>query len=290
MLQGTYDGASADTGGYFSFRTQDTGKQILVISYIGYKTVTIETDLSDVSRPMAIILEEQSGEIKGVIITAGAFETGDLKRPIVLKTMDLIRAVLPGMLWCPTTLPGAQVVGNEGGLYVRGGEGYETRTYIDGMNVANPYLSKMPDLPTRCRFSPILFTGTSFSTGGYSAEYGQALSSVINLNTSGIADKNQGTVSILSVGMNGSCTRAWENGSVAGTLQYYNMGPYYNLFKQQMLEETSCTTGRHPAVPSEIRQIWTAERYLDLRPEQQCVVLQVCGRFCRSVPYSFANW
>jgi len=85
LLQGTYDGASADTGGYFKFRTSESGQQTLVASFIGYKTFTKEIDLADVSQPITLVLEEQSGEIKGVIITAGAFETGELKRPIVLQ-------------------------------------------------------------------------------------------------------------------------------------------------------------------------------------------------------------
>ena len=41
----------------------------------------------------------------------------------------------------------------------------------------------MPDVPGRGRFSPFMFGGTVFSTGGYSAEYGQALSGVINIIT-----------------------------------------------------------------------------------------------------------
>jgi hypothetical protein len=133
-----------------------------------------------------------------------------------------------------TTLPGAQIVGNEGGLYVRGGEGYETKTFIDGMQVASPYMSRLPDLPTRSRFSPVLFTGTTFSTGGYSAEYGQALSSAVNLRTTGLAEKSQGAVSVMSVGVSGSYTHRMENASLAGTLQYINMKPYYSLVKQNI--------------------------------------------------------
>jgi hypothetical protein len=232
-IKDTYDGVSADTGGCFRFRTLEQGGQILVVSYIGYKTVEREIDLSAVVDPIEVVMEEQAGEIKGVIVTAGAFETGELKRPIVLKPMDIATtpSAMGDIYGALTTLPGNQVVGNEGGLYVRGGEGYETKTYIDGMQVAKPYMSKMPDLPTRSRFSPLLFTGTAFSTGGCSAEYGQALSSVVNLNTTGIADKDQGTLSIMSVGLNGSYTRRWQNTSVSGALQYINMNPYYSLAK-----------------------------------------------------------
>jgi hypothetical protein len=235
-VKGTYDGASADTGGYFSFTTSDTGRQILMASYVGYKVRELEIDLSCAMKPLHVALEEQAGEIQSVVITAGAFETGDLKRPVALKPMDIATtpSAVGDIYGTLTTLPGAQIVGNEGGLYVRGGEGYETKTFIDGMLVNSPYMSKMPDLPTRSRFSPILFTGVAFSTGGYTAEYGQALSSAINLSTSGIAEKSQGAVSLMSVGMSGSYTKRWENASLSGTLQYINMKPYYSLFKQNL--------------------------------------------------------
>ncbi len=239
MLKGTYDGCSADPEGLFRFITNETGKQILIVSFIGYKSSEIEINLSDSICLMEVILAEQSGMLQEVTITAGAFDTGDLKRPIVLKPMDIATtpSAMGDLYGAMTTLPGTQVVGNEGGLYVRGGEGYETKTFIDGMQVVNPYMSKMPDLPTRSRFSPILFTGTAFSTGGYSAEYGQALSSAINLKTTGLAEKTQGTFSLMSVGTNGSYSHRWKNSSLAGTLQYLNMKPYYKLFKQNMVWE-----------------------------------------------------
>jgi hypothetical protein len=236
MIKGTYDGASTDAEGNFQFKTTEVGTQVIVVSFIGYSTAEKMIVLSELSTPVEVILEEQIGEIKEVVITAGAFDTGDLKRPIVLKPMDIATtpSAVGDIYGAMTTLPGTQVVGNEGGLYVRGGEGYEAKTFIDGMQVANPYMSKMPDLPTRSRFSPLLFAGTAFSTGGYSAEYGQALSSAINLKTTGLAEKNQGSVSLMSVGMSGSYSRRWNNSSIAGTVQYLNMKPYYSLFKQNM--------------------------------------------------------
>ncbi len=45
-----------------------------------------------------------------------------------------------------------------------------------------------PGLNKWRREDPFLFSGTIFSAGGYSAEYGQALSSVLILNSKGIAD------------------------------------------------------------------------------------------------------
>ncbi len=236
MIRDTYDGTTTDTAGVFEFETAETGRQLLVVSFIGYRTWEQEIELSDTLAPVTVVLEEQPGEIKAVVITAGSFDSGDLSRPVVLKPMDIATtpSAVGDIYGALTTLPGAQIVGNEGGLYVRGGEGYETKTFIDGMQVASPYMSRLPDLPTRSRFSPVLFTGTTFSTGGYSAEYGQALSSAVNLRTTGLAEKSQGAVSVMSVGVSGSYTHRMENASLAGTLQYINMKPYYSLVKQNI--------------------------------------------------------
>lgn len=236
MIRNTYDGTTTDTAGVFEFETAETGRQLLVVSFIGYRTWAQEIELSDTLAPVTVVLEEQPGEVKAVVITAGSFDSGDLSRPVVLKPMDIATtpSAVGDIYGALTTLPGAQIVGNEGGLYVRGGEGYETKTFIDGMQVASPYMSRLPDLPTRSRFSPVLFTGTTFSTGGYSAEYGQALSSAVNLRTTGLAEKSQGAVSVMSVGVSGSYTHRMENASLAGTLQYINMKPYYSLVKQNI--------------------------------------------------------
>jgi hypothetical protein len=52
---------------------------------------------------------------------------------------------------------------------------------VDGILVAQPYGATTNNLPTEDDFL-LLFSGISFSTG-YSAEYGEALSSVLLLNT-----------------------------------------------------------------------------------------------------------
>ena len=98
-----------------------------------------------------------------------------------------------------STLPGTQKIGETEGLFVRGGSASETKTVIDEMVVENPFFSSVPDIPSRGRFSPMLFKGTFFSTGGYSAQYGQALSSVLVLKTQDLAPKTQTAISLMAV-------------------------------------------------------------------------------------------
>ncbi len=132
---------------------------------------------------MDLQLKEELNELKAVTISAGSFAAGDSHRGAVMSSIDIAttagsNADISAAL---KTLPGAQQVGEQEGLFVRGGTGQETKQFIDGSLVNNPYYTSIPDISTRGRFSPFLFKGTVFSTGGYSALYGQALSSVVLL-------------------------------------------------------------------------------------------------------------
>jgi len=107
------------------------------------------------------------------------------------------------------TLPGAQQVESRKACFVRGGAGYEAKQYIDGTLVNTPIFSSVPDIAQRGRFSPFLFKGTVFSTGGYSALYGQALSSDGIARIIDLPEKSQATASISPI-IVGVVTRSWQ--------------------------------------------------------------------------------
>ncbi|MCG8582358.1 MAG: TonB-dependent receptor, partial [Bacteroidales bacterium] len=127
------------------------------------------------------------------------------------------------------TLPGTQPASDDGRLLVRGGEAAETKVHVDGLLAAKPYYSKVPDLPTRGRFAPSLFSGTVFSTGGYSAEYGQALSSILILESNDIAIEEVSGLSLMSVGTEASKTWCAPNRSTSAGVAYTNLAPYYSI-------------------------------------------------------------
>jgi membrane-bound inhibitor of C-type lysozyme len=66
-------------------------------------------------------------------------------------------------------------------------------------------------------FLTLLFNGAVFSTGGYSAEFGQALSSVVALNTTALEPETKSGIALLTVGAQGSHAQRWENTSLAIT-------------------------------------------------------------------------
>ena len=139
-----------------------------------------------------LILKDEISELKAVVINAGTFEASDRKKGTVLNPIDIVttasgNADVVGAL---KSLPGAQQVGESEGLFVRGGTAAETKTFIDGTLVNNFFYSSVPNIAQRGRFSPFIFKGTIFSTGGYSALYGQALSSALILESIDIPEQS----------------------------------------------------------------------------------------------------
>jgi len=234
-LKDTYDGFSTDVNGYYSFTTSETGEGILVVSYIGYKTEEVVVNLNGKEIELNFTLESEAGELDQVVISAGSFEASDEKKSVILRPLDIVttagaEADIYGVL---QTLPGTQTIGETEGLFIRGGSAAESKTIIDGMVVQNPYFSSVPDIPSRGRFSPFIFKGTIFSTGGYSAQYGQALSSALILNSQDLAASTQSSINIMALGLGGSHAQRWENTSLAAEFSYYNLGPYFEVQKQR---------------------------------------------------------
>jgi hypothetical protein len=234
LLQNTYDGTSSDANGDFSFETSASGERVLVVRFVGYKEHTEKLNLQRKILTLEITLHEEINELDAVTITAGAFTASDQARRTIFKAVDIATtagatADIAGAL---NTLPGTQKVGESGRLFVRGGDGSETRTFIDGMVVQDAYGPSAPNTPSRGRFLPFMFKGTSFSTGGYSSEYGQALSSALVLDSKDETEATRTDIGILSVGGDVAHTQAWSGGSVAGKVQYTNIRPYFSLINQ----------------------------------------------------------
>ena len=235
FIEGTYDGASSNETGDFNFTTTATGNQTLVVSFLIYETSKTMIDVADFKNKI-IKLRESVTSLDAVIITAGTLEAGDKARVSVLKPLDIVTTAgsAGNIIAALQTLPGTQTVGEDGRLFVRGGEANETQTFVDGMRVSQPYGASTNNLPTRGRFSPFLFSGISFSTGGYSAEYGEALSSVLLLNTQDEPDQNKTEISLMTVGLGLGNTQKWKKSSLSVNTAYINLAPYQSVIPQNV--------------------------------------------------------
>jgi len=183
---------------------------------------------------LVIVLREEEAMLQHVVISAGNFEASDEKKTTVLKPFELATTptAAPDVFSAIQELPGTSKVGESAGLFVRGGDASETKAVIDGMIVQDPFFSAVPGIAQKGRFSPLLFKGTSFSTGGYSAQYGQALSSVLVLNTQDLAQSSSVNATLSTAGLGANLTHRWDHISLGMNAGYFNMGPSNNFNKQ----------------------------------------------------------
>ena len=230
-LDGTYDGTSTNERGEFSFFTSEKGTQTIAISFISFETYLKTADVS-LLKELKIKLRDDVNALDAVIINAGTFEAGEKAKVTVLKPLDIVTtaSALGDVMGALQTLPGTSTVDEDGRLFVRGGEAEETQIFIDGIRVFTPYAASARNIPTRGRFSPFLFKGISFSTGGYSAEYGQALSSILQLNTIDQPVEEKTDLSFMTVGLGLGNTQIWGNNSFSINTSYVNLEPYQEAF------------------------------------------------------------
>lgn len=230
----TYDGTASGQDGSYQFITKLTGFGELVATAVGFRechqTISLEKDTVVV----LLTMEQDIRRLDDLVISAGMFEASDKKKSVALKPLDIVTtagatADIPGVL---NTLPGTQTVGEKGRLFVRGGESGETRTYIDGILADQAYSLSPDNIPSRMRFSPFLFSGTTFSTGGYSAEYGQALSGTLILNSDDLPLQSQTDLSIMSVGGALAHTWKWEQTALFMESSFTDLKPYFSLVPQ----------------------------------------------------------
>lgn len=231
-IKSSFEGTSSNASGNFSFKTNLSGAQVLITSFLGYHSIEKPIVLINDTIHFSFILSENKAQLDEVVITAGTFEAGDEKKSAVLSTLDMATNSqgFGDIYMALNSLPGTSTVDDEGGLFVRGGERYETKTFIDGLLVESSYTTKMSSVPVRGKFSPMLFRGTVFNTGGYTAEYGQALSSVLILNTIALPKDDETNIALYSSALNFTKIKKWKNSSISSITQYINMEPAYKLF------------------------------------------------------------
>ncbi len=233
-LENTIDGATSDSMGKFSFTTTESGNQTIVASEITHSTggmpIVINGDLIG----LIITLKASAPkDLDMVVITAGSFDATNDKTKTVLKPLDIVTTAGSGadVVKAMQMLPGTQQTGPDNGMFVRGGDANEAAVIVDGMVVQNAFFSGAPGVATRSRFGAFQYKGMAFSSGGYSARYGQALSGILELNTTDMPDKSTINLGANMGGLYASGVKKWEKSSLDLGGGYTNLAPFYGIVK-----------------------------------------------------------
>ncbi|MFI5196605.1 MAG: carboxypeptidase-like regulatory domain-containing protein [Chitinophagales bacterium] len=231
-LDNTIDGGTTDSMGVFRFTTSEKGNQTIVASEVSHRLSGLPIVITgDMSGIVLHLKANAAHDLDAVVITAGSFEASNDKSKTVLRPLDIVTTAGANadVVKAIEMLPGTQQTGTDNGLFVRGGDASEAAILVDEMVVQNAFFSGPPGVATRSRFGAFNYQGVSFSSGGYSARYGQALSSVLELNTTDLPDKSNVNLGINMAGLYASGTKKWKNSSLDVGGSYNNTAPFFSM-------------------------------------------------------------
>lgn len=184
LIVGTLDGDVTGPKGQFTFRTLHVGQQVVRASMVGMEPATMNIKVaSGDSLYVKLVLRESAVSLNEVLVTASAYSTGDEAKAITLRSLDVITT--PGaaadIFRTVQTFPGVVSVDEGSGLFVRGGDVSETVILLDQATLVHPYKYESPTGGFFGVIPAFLVGGTFFSSGGFSAKYGNALSGVLSM-------------------------------------------------------------------------------------------------------------
>jgi hypothetical protein len=234
-IDDVFDGGSSETDGSYQIVSNVRGTYTIAASAIGFETSRQQIEISGGVMIVDFVLLSSVQVLDAVVISAGAFDASDKGKSQMLKPLDIVMnaGAEADIFKALETLPGVSKVGDQTGIFVRGGDAYETKTIIDGTLVQKPFFGDMPNMASRSRFDPFMFKGTTFTTGGYSAEYGGALSSVLLLDTQDIPEKTTNSLGVNMAGVNLSHRHVWnKKTAVIGEVVYNNLKLLLNAVPQ----------------------------------------------------------
>jgi hypothetical protein len=185
FLLETLDGALVDTAGRFTFSTAARGPVTLVVLATGYLEKRTPISLP-IEAALDIALDRAPIALAPLRVEAGRFVAGDAP-DVALTSLQVVTT--PGaaadIYRAIQTFPGLQTADEGAGLFVRGGDVSETRILLNGGIVLSPYRYESPTGGFFGAFDPFLLEGIHFSSGGFSARFGDALSGILDLETLG---------------------------------------------------------------------------------------------------------
>ncbi|MGB2870152.1 MAG: TonB-dependent receptor [Bacteroidota bacterium] len=182
MLLNTVLGASSDVNGYFCILNVPPGTYDVRVSCIGYRTVikkqisvssdrTTTEDFSLAATTVDLeaveIVAQRETIVKDLTSTMEKVSAEDIKNLPVENVNDILQ------------LQAGMTKDAGGNLHMRGGRSSETQYYVDGMSTSNPFGGG--DNAVNVQNNNI--QELQVISGTFNAEYGQAMSSIVNIVT-----------------------------------------------------------------------------------------------------------
>ena len=181
-------GATSDINGYYSMPKIEQGKYILNVSSYDFTTIwepiTVEKPTGIMDMKFELEIDDNVKAFGEVKVSA---ESKQKKTEVLISTIKLDKKGLeriPSMgaendiIGALSVTPGVVTTGDQGGqLYVRGGTPIQNKVLLDGMTIYSPFHS----IGFFSVFETELVKSADVYTGGFDAQYGGRISSIMDI-------------------------------------------------------------------------------------------------------------
>lgn len=186
-LEGTNYASSTDVNGYYSISHVPPGNYIMVVAYLGYDTLKQPVTLVKDQIFTKKLYIKQSSQSLGVVDVSATQKSHETETQvsttvITLKDMQTIPTVggQADFAQYLQVLPGVVSTGDQGGqLYIEGGQPIQNKVLLDGMTIFNPFHS----IGLFSVFDADIISDATVYAGGFNAEYGDRISSIMDIRT-----------------------------------------------------------------------------------------------------------
>jgi hypothetical protein len=184
-LDGTNYGVTTDVNGFYSLTKIPAGTYTLVVQLTGYSPYSLQVTVK------AGEIQQQNPVMRALVLkeaVISATKQDQQENPGVGKqsmtSKDIGRVVAVGgvadFAQSVQVIPGVVSTGDQGGqLYIRGGTPVQNKVLLDGMIIYNPFHS----IGLFSVFDTDVIKNADVYTGGFNADYGGRVSSVMDITT-----------------------------------------------------------------------------------------------------------
>jgi len=200
-IKGTGIGSSSDINGFYQINKLNEGTVTLEITNIEFKTQEIKIELKNGKITTKNFYMEVNDEVLDEFEYSAEAEEKrtEVKMSVISATpKEMARVVAiggePDFAQYLQTTPGVVTTGDQGGqMYIRGGSPIQNKVLLDGMTIYNPFHS----IGFFSVFDTDIIRSADIYTGGFSAEYGGRISSIMDITTiNGNKKRHTGKISV----------------------------------------------------------------------------------------------
>jgi outer membrane receptor protein involved in Fe transport len=210
ILVDSYLGAATDQNGRFTILNVPPGTYSLRADAIGFAPVVVQSVRVTTSQTTELNIKLEESVVEGQEVTVVA------ERPLVQKDLTASQRVttakeiqdmpVESFLGVLTTHAGVNQSAG-GALHVRGGRSNEVGYFIDGVSVSNPFFTNSLAVSV----SNKALEEMKLVSGAFNAEYGNAMSGVVNVKIKDGGKKYDGSVSYYTGDYNSDDTQLFPN-------------------------------------------------------------------------------